>query len=135
MKKSRVPKEPRPQTGLGVLNPDLIGINQNKALQIDAQIVTDGRPLNDSHNRKKAKYNTTHTKAAILAQYEVEEVTSLTMNWKGVMAKQSIDDLQTKHGMITQKYLTILSNRGSQAFKVFNRTTKKTNKLKIHPMT
>lgn len=88
-------KEPSTRTSEGTRKPDLVAISGSKALVVDAQVVTDGRGLNEAHSRKVAYYDTSEIKDVIKATYRVDQVavTSATLNWRGVWASASIDSL------------------------------------------
>lgn len=121
-------KKIRLPTGIN-LKPDLIALNDQDAIIVDAQVVSDSCKLKDRHIDKVKKYNTSEVKDYIFNKYnkDLKSVTSLTVNWRGVLCKESIEDL-TKLGLIGAKDLAVLTTRtllgGSMVFNIFNKSTR-----------
>lgn len=123
-----VKKEPHLATSVGLRKPDIVATKQHLALVIDAQVVTDGRPLIEAHRRKVAYYNTTEIKNIVQRQYAATnvDVLSVTLNWRGIWSGKSADQL-IRHGIITTKETALISTRvaiGSvRSLRIFNAIT------------
>lgn len=77
------------------LKPDIIACVDDRAYIINARVVTDGVTLDAAHRNTCSKYNRSDLHNAIRSTHEVSHVsvTSLTVNWRGIISKQSFDDL------------------------------------------
>lgn len=112
-KKIQYIREPIYLTDQGKRKPDLVIVNDNEILLVDAQIVGDNVDLKRAHNRKIRYYgDNSHLMLQLSAKYGVEEVTttSLTVNWRGVWSFDSAKSL-LDHKVINKRDLGILSAR------------------------
>lgn len=120
--------EPHLLTSSGLRKPDLVAIKDNDAVVIDAQIVTDGYNTNVMHQTKVRKYDTDEIKDLIKERFNVPGVvvTSATLNWRGIWAKQSINELLAL-GIINKNAAALVSTRvaigGVRSFRIFNQMT------------
>lgn len=121
-------REPKLDTEQGTCKPDLIFIAGDQATVVDAQVVTDGMSLDEAHRAKCRKYGDSKIIDAIKIKYQVQSVqlTSITLNWRGVWSPASAADLLARD-IVFRRDLAILSTRvliGNLAtFKVFNSST------------
>jgi len=119
-------KEPLILTDAGTRIPDLIGILGSKALVLDAQVVTDGRSLDDVHSLKVQKYSTISIIQEVKRMYNVSDVQvlSVTLNWRGIWSGASVNELLAL-GVIRTTDTALISTRvavgGVHSFRVFNR--------------
>lgn len=121
-------REPRLQLNTTHCIPDLVAVKDGTCNIVDVQIVTDSITLDAAHRNKKGKYDTVAVKTAAMQRFAATNVTvtSLTINWRGVISQQSIKDLQRLQ-LIRNHELALLSTRtliGSIAtFRQFVRDT------------
>lgn len=129
-KSEMIEEEPRFTTPGGLRKPDLIAVDGEKALVVDAQIVGEQLDLCTAHQSKIVKYEP--LEAAIKEKYAVKSVifTSATLSWRGIWSAKSARSLNK---ILTNGDLKILSTRvllgGLNAFWKFNRTTSTYNKI------
>lgn len=120
--------EPIIETPEGSKKPDIVAIKDNRAIILDAQVVTDARDLEVANSRKKNLYATPSMTSAIQDRFQVREVRCLpiTLNWRGVWCETSAQTLN-KVGLVGLSDLAVISTRiligGLNAFKVFSTTT------------
>ena len=121
-------EEPRMQTADGLRKPDLVACLGRKVVVVDAQVVTDSYSLDEAHRRKANYYNTPEICEHLSTRFRAETIDflSVTLNWRGVWSKQSIDQL-LKHDILRKKDSALVSTRvmigGVRAFRNFNTTT------------
>lgn len=100
--------EPRFDTTQGVLKPDLVLYNAGSTTVVDVQVINDQYPLSRAHSNKIEKYKPLD---AVLRGLRGDlRFTSLTINWRGAMCKESIEDL-VKWGVITKRDIKTLAVR------------------------
>jgi len=123
-----VAEEPNIRVESGRYKPDIVAKQGNRAVVIDAQVVTDGIDLDVAHTTKVNKYDRDDLKRKIKDQFRVNDVlvTSVTLNWRGIWSKASSACL-LQLGILKIKDLKVLSTRvgvGSLgSFRLFNRST------------
>ncbi|CAL7932985.1 unnamed protein product, partial [Xylocopa violacea] len=121
-----VDEEPTFTTTDGIRKPDLIAKRDNKAIVIDAQIISENYDLAMAHRNKVDYYRC--LKDAIKQRYKATEVkfTSATLSYRGVWSQHSVEDLIDLNAL-KKKELKIVSTRvlagGLSAFWMFNRMT------------
>lgn len=86
----KVKVEPHYKTAQGTRIPDLVLTRENQSVILDAQVVGTRIPLSEAHTAKCMKY----TEPSLLHQVSVVPerppfVTSITLNFRGVWAKES----------------------------------------------
>lgn len=124
-----VQKEHQIETEQGIRKPDLITWKNNKVLLVDVQVVTDSFDLSTAHRAKVVKYSTPEVLRHMETTSQASEVkvSSLTLNWRGIMCKDSVEDL-LEFGVITKRDIAVLAVRalvgGIISFKTFNRSTR-----------
>lgn len=75
-----------------VLKPDITAYSENDILIIDAQVINDQFPLQEAHENKIKKYEPLKQQLTPLRPDGVK-LTSLTLNWRGSISKDSLEDL------------------------------------------
>lgn len=122
----RVEEEPLFVTAEGNRKPDLIAIQQDKAIVLDAQIVSEHIDLDTAHTNKVEKYQPLNE--AIKDRYVVNDVSyyTATLSYRGVWSAKSSKGL-FDIGILKKKELKIIATRvlvgGLNAFWRFNKTT------------
>ena len=125
-------EEPIIQTSDGPRKPDLVIKNGNRAVVIDAQIITDSFPLATAHRNKVGKYDRPEIRNDLRTLMDVDEVavTSATLNWRGIWDSTSLQQL-IDLGVLKKKDAALVSTRvliGTyRSFRQFNEATWITN--------
>ncbi|CAK9834256.1 Retrovirus-related Pol polyprotein from type-2 retrotransposable element R2DM [Anthophora retusa] len=129
-KYEKVEEEPHFKTDLGLRKPDLVAIQDDTALVLDAQVVSEHISLDTAHNTKIDKYK--HLKEDITKRYGTTDVHYLTatLSYRGVWSAASANQLLGK-GILNKAELKTISTRaligGLSSFWRFNRTTARRN--------
>ncbi len=110
-------REPSIQTPAGIRRPDLIVWGRGRSVVIDVQVVADScaTPLLTAHEFKVAYYNWDPITAWVSQKTgAVPSFSSLTLNWRGIMASASVKTLKDL-GLTTLdlKLLVVRSLEGS----------------------
>ena len=92
-----VEEEETVRTEEGVRKPDIVARKGARAIVIDAQVVSDGHPLDHANAEKVNYYNKEAVKSAV-AQKEQRpvrqvEVKAATISWRGIWSKTSAKEL------------------------------------------
>ena len=90
--------EPSIRTPAGLRKPDIVARKGSMTTVLDAQIVSDGHPLEEANNRKKKHYDTQEVLEEVKRkegrpEREVQ-VMAATMNWRGIWCKRSAEDMK-----------------------------------------
>ncbi|KAG8177076.1 hypothetical protein JTE90_015728 [Oedothorax gibbosus] len=86
-----VHSEPMFETSKGTLKPGLVIYSEDEVTVCDIQVVNDQFPLITAHRNKYEKYEPLVEKLANLRSKF--SITSLTMNWRGILCRKSVEDL------------------------------------------
>ena len=89
--------ESRLTTPQGLKIPDLLAWKEGKSYLLDAQVVQDSsnNEILQSHQLKISKYDDpTITAAAARITGSIPEVLAITLNWRGVWCRESLESLQ-----------------------------------------
>ncbi|KAL7292305.1 hypothetical protein TKK_0013910 [Trichogramma kaykai] len=77
--------------------PDIVADKEGVVKVVDGQIVSAATPLDDSHNKKVAKYDTPDLKQLIATEIGTDvsnvNVTFITVSWRGIWSSRSTADL------------------------------------------
>lgn len=119
--------EPHLRTSVGsVYVPDIVATREDQSAIIDAQVVGTGMALDACHSSKILDYSVEDLLAQVKGQRSTAPVvTSLTLNFRGVWAPKSAQDLLDL-GVSRQdlKMMTVRCLQGGvRSFKIFNRMT------------
>lgn len=123
-----VVEEPRLETSAGMRKPDIVANMGHTTIIFDAQVVTDGRNIEEAHATKIRKYSTEELKTRARERFGGSEVHVLaaTLNWRGIWSENSLKDLVAMD-VLRYRDAALVSTRvgiGSvRAFRLFNRTT------------
>lgn len=116
--------EPKFKTLDGVRKPDIVTRRGVHGMVIDAQVINDQYDLWEAHKNKIKYYR--NLENDIKSRYEVHNVTSATLSWRGLWSEASAISLLDL-GVIRKRELKILSTRvivgGLCAFYQFGKTT------------
>lgn len=89
--------------------PDIVAVKGNTCYVLDVQVTADRYPLSLAHNNKRQKYDQPELKRNIseLTGVDSVQVSSVTLNWRGLWAKESVVALR---GMgLTNRQLELCS--------------------------
>lgn len=123
---SKVEEEPHFISTVGLRKPDLIAIDEDSALVVDAQVVSEHIDLDIAHATKADKYRELENQ--IKRKYGVRSVGfyTATLNWRGVWSPQSAKDLISLK-ILKSGELKVISSRviigGLASFWRFSKTT------------
>ena len=118
-------EEPRIATTSGLVRPDLVAVRDGLMHVLDAQIVTDGRCLNEMDRTKTAKYNVPEVGRALRHSFRhtgIINYSSVTLSWRGVWSASA--ELLLAAGLTTNTDLALVSTRvligGQHILRKFN---------------
>ena len=91
--------------------PDIVARRDGEVLVVDAQVVSGSRDLNRTHLEKVRKYDVESLRTAIRRKYGLEDgspvnVTALTISWKGVWSRRSVDEVSPHLSLGTLRAIT-----------------------------
>lgn len=104
--------EPNISVGDSHLKPDIIVKRGDTAAIVDVQVVNDYTELKTSHHLKKTKYMDTAFLQSVRSFYNLRsvEVTTVTLNWRGVWSLLSSQDL-LRLNIVKKSDLKVISSR------------------------
>ncbi|KAF7987940.1 hypothetical protein HCN44_004756 [Aphidius gifuensis] len=119
-------EEPNFRTSTGVLKPDLLAVQGESAIVVDASIPSEQADLSKAHQDKVVKYKV--LESVIKQQHKVKNVTftAAIISSRGIWCSRSVNELVDLK-VIRKREIKILSTRvligGLTAFNAFNKMT------------